>query len=361
MDTPTGTGSSDLTTDSAGLSAQELEEIASDLEAPDEDEVQDEAVSPPDADPSSTPPVASQTPADPASPASPDGVPAPPSPDPTQSEQPFTFAVDKTDITIPGMTKGADGRIHLTEQAWNRLRSQHLANRQSFVQREQQLRQALEHERQAGAERQTVEQAKAQALLSAITQAAQQGDQAIYDLATGFAAKLPQLQADAEAKFWRQRAEQTEQRLSPIETQQSREQSLPWLWESVDSYLTEMLAQPEHAGLDAERAKTALKGVEADLFYFDPGTQQWTIHGPLFRRELAREAAYAKREAELRAKVDAATAVQKRNQQALKPPAPPPAVSGRANAAPAPSEGSPAKPRTFQEYQEHLRRLAREP
>lgn len=362
MDTPTVPVPSDLTTPSAGLSSTELEEIAADLESPDEDaEELDAADTPPPTPASSAPPAQAPTPTDPPSPASPDGPPAPPSPDISATETPFTFAVDKTDITIPGMTKGADGRIHLTEQAWNRLRSQHLANRQAFAQREQQLRQAVEQVRHEAAQQQTVEQARAQALLTAITTAAQQGDQAIYDLASGFAARLPQLQADADARYWRERAEQAAQRLQPIETQQSREESLPWLWESVDGYLADALQQPDLAGLDAERARSALKAVEGDLFYFDPGTRQWTIHGPLFKRELAREAAYAKREADLKAQVAAAAALTQRNQQALAPTPPPPAVSGKASAAPAPSGGSPERPRTFQEYQEHLRRLAREP
>lgn len=364
MDTPTGSTGSAPLSQTSDLSPEELEEIARDLEADEDGSDGDDSPDTPDAAPAASPPPAtvpspSSAPTD--APATPPGTPADATakaPGTTPDETPFTFTVDKTDVAIPGITKGADGRIHLTESAWTRLRSQHLANRQVFVQRETQFRQAIEQVRQEQAQRQTAEQAKAQALLSVITQAAQQGDQAIADMAYGFAQKLPQLTAEAEARFYREQAERASGRLQPIEQQQSRADALPWLWESVEGYLGEMLAQPEHTGLDPERATAALKSVEDRLFYFDPQTQQWMIDGPVFKRELAREAEYARREAELKAQVAAAAALQQRNRAVLdpatQPNTPPPAVSAKV-APPSPEATGSGRPATREEWQERMR------
>lgn len=347
----------DLSSPTAGLTSEELEDIATELETPDPDDTEDEAPAAPAAPaPTSGSPLPAPSDAQPLATAP--VSPAASAPATAPLEQPFAFRVDQTDVSIPGITKAADGSVRITPDAWNTLRAQHLGNRAAWSAREQRYQQQVRALEQRDHQALSVNEARANAVLAAITKAAEQGEQAVYDLALGFAAKLPQLTARGEAEYWRRQAEGATQRLRPIDQQADLEANRAWLQDSVEQYVAEAVKDPRYAALvgQEERIVKAFHELEGDLFYRD--SEGWKIAGSVFYRELGREAAHAKEAAELRAQVTKAAEVQHRNAAALAPTASvPPTAPAKAGAAP-PSSEEGQRPKNYREWQDKMHRLA---
>lgn len=276
-----------------------------------------------DPDPAPVPPAPSDAPAHPAVPAAPSDA-APPA-----VPTPFTFRADGQEITPAGVVKNPDGSITFSADSWRPFQQKHVANREVWQRKEQQYQRTIAESQQV----QTARQAQADAILAKITEAAQQGEQAIYDLATGFAAALPKLTAEAEAKFWRDKHERAQQQEAPQRAEQEwhswrdeRESSL----HEVAQWATQ---QPEWTllkGREDAILKPLMELSEAGRLWSQNPEGQWVIDQPTFRWFMGLQVEAAKQVA-AQQQQQAAAALTQRNQAVLQPKvAAPPVPAGAA-------------------------------
>ena len=287
-----------------------------------------------------------ETPASAEAPAS-DAPPAAPPAAPT----PYTFRVDGQDVPPKGAVVQPDGTIAFTREGFETFRSQYVGARQVWRQKEAQYRSEV----QRLGQQVTAREAQAEAVLSAITAAAEKGEQAIYDLALGFAQKFPQLKADAEARFYKAQLEQRQQAELP---QQAAQQWASWRDEregALDEAVRWAVQQEEWKALgqESDAVRTQLTELsEAGRLWTQGEDGQWRIDAPTFKwfMKVQADAAKAKDEAK---QARAAAALTARNQASLTPrvTAPPmPTPTAPAPSA-APATGTTAKQR-WQQFKE---------
>ena len=323
---------------------------------PSPDPVPSEPSAPPvsqDAAPAAGTPTPPATPPEPEAPSPTGETPPTPTPEPPPAPTPFTFRVDGREVTPNGAFVQPDGTITFQPEAWRTFQQQHVADRNVWRQKELQYRQAVQ---QAQATK-TAEQAKAEAVLSAITAAAEQGDDAVADLVLGFRANLPKLKAEAEARHYREQLERQQQASAP---EMARQQWETWREDrenALDEVVQWATQQPEWTVLgtqtDAIR-KQLTELSEAGRLWTQDADGQWRIDAPTFKwfMGVQADAARVRTEAE---QAKAAAEIVKRNQAALTPkvtaPPVPSATPPARTPAPASSAASTAKDR-WQRFKE---------
>lgn len=268
--------------------------------------------------------AAPETPASPEAPASTD----PPAAVPPAAPVPFTFRVDGREVSPKGAVVQPDGTIAFTPESFRTFQQQYVADRGVWRQKEQQYQRQIEQT----ARQQTAAQAQAEAILTAITKAAEQGDQAIYDLATGFAQNLPKLKAEAEARFYRTQLEEQERATAPQQAAQQWESWKEAREDALDHAIQWAEQQEDYKAIAGQTA-----GFRKQLSELSESGKLWKLNEqgqPVLDEQVFKwfiglhaEAAKAKAEAK------AAAEIAKRNQASLTP---------KVNAPPMPGASAPA-------------------
>lgn len=268
--------------------------------------------------------AAPETPASPEAPASTD----PPAAVPPAAPVPFTFRVDGRDVSPKGAVVQPDGTIAFTPESFRTFQQQFVADRGVWRQKEQQYQRQIEQT----AQQQTAAQVQAEAILTAITKAAEQGDQAIYDLATGFAQNLPKLKAEAEARFYREQLERQEKAAAPQQAAQQWESWQAAREEALDLAVQWAEQQDDYkaiAGQTGAFRKQLSELSESGKLWKLNEQGQPVIDEQVFKWFIGLHAEAAKAKAEAKA----AAEIAKRNQASLTP---------KVNAPPMPGASAPA-------------------
>lgn len=309
-----------------------------------------------------TPPETSAAPPDPVSPSDPpQTAPAVPALDApattTGTPVPYAFTVDGSEVAIPGIVRGADGSITIPASALPRFQP-YLRDHRAVTKQIQAAKSEVRHWQDEATKRTN----RGEKLWEKLTALVEGPEDKLIEFFEKRQQLGPILKAEAEKEDLRQQltarqtAEQdqaTEQQTADL-SRQLRETTTQW----ADYYAK----QPAFTGLDPKRIDRLVWDLRHDLWFQadEQGVPEWNIppHGYGIRHDVLQER-LTDLATEVKTREDAikaATEAAQRNATALAPSGAPPAVSAKATGTP---DRVPAKPKTREEYEEHMSRLAR--
>jgi hypothetical protein len=351
--------------DDLDLTPEELAELNAELDGESEpeqatDDSADAAAPPPTPATAAAPePSASPTPV-PVATAPSETPPAAPPPVSTQPvTQPFTVKVDRTAIAHPGLTRDADGTVHLSKEAWTYLHANHLGDRQQWRAREEAYQQrvrAAEQVAERQAQERSVADQRAQAIVAKFLDLHGKGPEAWQDGLLGLYDQLPVLLATAEAQFYKQQATRTQERLAPVDRETSWRQAEPTFWPQLDAEVDRALAHPDFAVLaqDRDALWQQLQDAGRQGAIAQEPSGRWFYDEHTFWNILRQESRLAAQRKEYEDRLVKAQALAARNQEALKPAATPPPPASTKTTSPTPGEVSAGKPQSWEELRRQV-------
>lgn len=303
-----------------------------------------------------------------AAPPSPAAAPIPTAPKPPD-QSPWVPTVDRRPLALEGATIDTEGNVRIPAAAIPRLMG-HMADRGVWQEREHAYQERIRELDPANNEKVLLSQLIADEM-DAVSDPARGGsDEKLWAWVQEFHELLPRLQADAKTRAIAAENQRLRGRLEPIDQEAERQRIEPELQRDLGSYLDRYLELPQYQALKPERARLANRIWSIKDRLIGRATQDYPEHGLqrgqfyVVFEQLEQELGFAldllkgqKAGEQTEAERNAAEA---RNKAALRDPSIPPTPSATGAALPATGDKS-GRPKTREEWQERMDRLASTP